>query len=80
MRENILTPFPDKNCLMSKVPSPICNHPAPKLPAHPDFYSLLLANCRRQENGRLLLDLRTCTPLLRKSVIKACRLKQEREE
>jgi hypothetical protein len=54
------------------------------MPGYTDFYSLLLASCKTQnsiveaergENAGLELDLSKCSPLLRRSVLMACREK-----
>ena len=86
MAENMLTPSPDQKCLLAKVPNHTSNPKTPKLPGYPDFNSLLLASCGKQslkvkteEKGCFLLDLSTCSPLLRKSIMMASKLKLEQE-
>jgi hypothetical protein len=61
-------------------------HRSPKQPGYPDFNSLLLASCGKQglkvkteEKDCFLLDLSTCSPLLRKSIMTASKHKLEQE-
>jgi hypothetical protein len=86
MAENNLTPSPEQKCLLIQMPNPPSNNSSPKQPGYPDFNSLLLASCGKQglkvkteEKGCFLLDLSTCSPLLRKAIMMASKHKLEQE-